>query len=41
MNEPGLPPFPAEWQPALAHSRYLRQLLAAQPELVPWLNAHW
>ena len=26
--------YPPEWQPALAHSRYLRHLLAARPEVV-------
>ncbi|MBP8162531.1 MAG: bifunctional [glutamate--ammonia ligase]-adenylyl-L-tyrosine phosphorylase/[glutamate--ammonia-ligase] adenylyltransferase [Propionivibrio sp.] len=30
--------FPAEWQPALAHSRYLRQLIESRPEIVVWLN---
>ena len=28
------------WQPALAHSRYLRQLLAARPAIVDWLAAN-
>ena len=32
--------LPAEWQSALAHSRYLRQLLAAHPELITWLRDH-
>ncbi len=31
-------PFPSEWHPALTHSRYLRHLLEAQPELVSWLK---
>ncbi len=31
---------PPEWQSALAHSRYLRQLLAAHPELAAWLEEH-
>lgn len=29
--------LPPEWQPALSHSFYLRQLLAARPEIVDWL----
>ena len=33
--------YPAEWQAALAHSRYLRQLFAAQPDLAHWLAARW
>ncbi|WP_263768972.1 bifunctional [glutamate--ammonia ligase]-adenylyl-L-tyrosine phosphorylase/[glutamate--ammonia-ligase] adenylyltransferase [Propionivibrio soli] len=32
--------FPAEWQPALSHSRYLLHLLTARPEIVEWLKAH-
>ncbi|MBW7900900.1 MAG: bifunctional [glutamate--ammonia ligase]-adenylyl-L-tyrosine phosphorylase/[glutamate--ammonia-ligase] adenylyltransferase [Rhodocyclaceae bacterium] len=35
---PDLPAgFPTAWQPALAHSRYLRQLLAARPAIADWL----
>ena len=34
------PAFAAQWQPALTHSRYLRQLLAAQPEIAAWLAVH-
>ena len=34
------PSLPAQWQRALAHSRYLRQLLEARPEIVDWLNDH-
>ncbi len=30
--------LPPEWHPALAHSRYLRQLLDARPDVVVWLN---
>ncbi|TXG93172.1 MAG: bifunctional [glutamate--ammonia ligase]-adenylyl-L-tyrosine phosphorylase/[glutamate--ammonia-ligase] adenylyltransferase [Rhodocyclaceae bacterium] len=29
--------LPADWQPALAHSQFLRQLLAARPPVVEWL----
>ncbi|MBP6709751.1 MAG: bifunctional glutamine synthetase adenylyltransferase/deadenyltransferase, partial [Propionivibrio sp.] len=32
--------FPAEWQPALAHSRYLRQLIESRPEIAVWLTDH-
>ena len=38
---PTAPSFPAEWQAALAHSFYLRQLLDAHPEVAVWLSAHW
>ena len=31
-------PMAPEWQAALDHSRYLRQLLEARPELVDWLR---
>ncbi|MEI7612293.1 MAG: bifunctional [glutamate--ammonia ligase]-adenylyl-L-tyrosine phosphorylase/[glutamate--ammonia-ligase] adenylyltransferase [Betaproteobacteria bacterium] len=31
-------PFPQAWEPALAHSRYLRQLLAARPAIASWLE---
>ena len=30
----------AQWQSALTHSRYLRQLLDARPEIVEWLAEH-
>ena len=30
----------AEWQSALTHSRYFRQLLDARPEIVDWLVEH-
>lgn len=33
-------PFPETWQPALTHSRYLRQLLATRPDVVDWLRDH-
>ena len=33
-------PLPPEWEPALAHSRYLRQLLEARPEIISWLKEH-
>jgi glutamate-ammonia-ligase adenylyltransferase len=39
-NAPCAPAYPADWQAALAHSRYLRQLLAARPEVVDWLQAN-
>jgi len=29
-----------QWQPAIAHSGYLRQLLAARPEVAGWLTEH-
>ena len=32
--------FAANWRPALAHSAYLRQLLAARPDVAAWLEAH-
>ncbi len=32
--------IPDTWQPALAHSRFLRQLLATRPDVVDWLNSH-
>ena len=32
--------FPSAWTPALTHSRYLRQLLETQPEIVRWLKEH-
>ena len=32
--------FPSAWQPALAHSRFLRQLLAARQDVVDWLKSH-
>ena len=35
------PALPAAWQPALDHSHYLRQLLAARPELIPILASTW
>jgi [glutamine synthetase] adenylyltransferase / [glutamine synthetase]-adenylyl-L-tyrosine phosphorylase len=31
-------PLPPEWQVALTHSRYLRQLLDARPEVAVWLR---
>jgi glutamate-ammonia-ligase adenylyltransferase len=40
MTYPSDTEFPAAWHPALAHSPYLRQLLAAHPEIVTWLQAH-
>ncbi len=33
-------PLPDAWQPALAHSRFLRQLLAGRPEIIDWLKEH-
>ncbi len=30
--------YPPEWQPALAHSRYLRHLLEARPDVKTWLH---
>lgn len=33
-------PFPQEWRAALQHSRYLRQLLEARPEVVEWVRNH-
>jgi len=32
--------FPNTWQPALAHSRYLRQLLSTRPDVADWLFDH-
>ncbi len=34
------PRFPSRWQLALTHSRYLRQLLEARPEIADWLDEH-
>ena len=31
---------PSVWRPALAHSRFLRQLLTAQPKIGDWLLTH-
>ena len=39
-TDPTLAAFPAGWQPALAHSRFLRQLLAARPAVAEWLLAN-
>ena len=33
-------PSQVQWQTALAHSRYLRQLLEARPEIDAWLEEH-
>ena len=30
-----------DWQPALTHSFYLRQLLDTHPDVARWLNEHW
>ena len=40
---PTAPPctLPPEWQPALTHSFYLRQLLDARPEIGQWLADRW
>ena len=32
--------YPAAWQAPLKHSRYLRQLLEARPEIGDWLKTH-
>ncbi|MFB0935510.1 MAG: bifunctional [glutamate--ammonia ligase]-adenylyl-L-tyrosine phosphorylase/[glutamate--ammonia-ligase] adenylyltransferase [Propionivibrio sp.] len=32
--------FPDTWQPALTHSRFLRQLLSTRPDVVDWLRGH-
>ena len=32
--------FPDTWQPALIHSRFLRQLLATRHDVVDWLRGH-
>lgn len=34
------PPPQPQWQTALTHSRYLRQLLEAHPEIEDWLTTH-
>ncbi|SDH81880.1 bifunctional [glutamate--ammonia ligase]-adenylyl-L-tyrosine phosphorylase/[glutamate--ammonia-ligase] adenylyltransferase [Propionivibrio dicarboxylicus] len=41
MTDSTLSAAPPEWQPALAHSFYLRQVLDTRPELVSWLLEHW
>ena len=33
-------PYPATWQAPLRHSRYLRQLLEAHPEIADWLKKY-
>lgn len=38
---PTMPTMPAEWQPALAHSFFLRQLLDTRPDVAAWLAEHW
>ncbi len=38
MTDAQEPTIPNAWQPALAHSRFLRQLLATRPDVVDWLN---
>ena len=40
-NTAPTPTMPAEWQPALAHSFYLRQLLDVRPDVTAWLAEHW
>ena len=40
MSDPHDPAYPNGWQPALIHSRFLRQLLSARPEIVDWVAAH-
>ena len=40
MNDIQDPTFPNTWQPALAHSRFLRQLLATRADVVDWLHGH-
>jgi len=40
MSDPHDPAYPNGWQPALIHSRFLRQLLSARPEIVEWAAAH-
>ena len=40
MTDLPSPPLPPQWQTALAHSRYLRQLLSARPQIADWLQAH-
>ena len=32
--------FPESWRPALTHSRFLRQLLTANPDLADWVREH-
>ena len=32
--------FPAAWHAALAHSRFLRQMLTSRPDVVDWLRGH-
>jgi len=32
--------LPEAWQPALTHSRFLRQLLTARPDIADWLTSH-
>ena len=40
MTDAQDPVFPSAWQPGLAHSRFLRQLLSARPDVVDWLHGH-
>ncbi|MDR3298959.1 MAG: bifunctional [glutamate--ammonia ligase]-adenylyl-L-tyrosine phosphorylase/[glutamate--ammonia-ligase] adenylyltransferase [Candidatus Accumulibacter sp.] len=40
MNPTQESAFPETWQPALTHSRFLRQLLAARPDVADWVRDH-
>ena len=40
MNDYSELSLPEAWQPAVSHSRFLRQLLAGRPEIVDWLKEY-
>ena len=41
MTDTSFAEFLPDWQPALTHSFYLRQLLDTRPDVARWLNEHW
>ena len=41
MTDTSFAEFLPDWQPALTHSFYLRQLLDTHPDVARWLNEHW
>jgi len=40
MNDTNEIRYPDGWQPALTHSRFLRQLLSTRPEVVEWVKTY-
>ena len=41
MTDTSFAEFLPDWQPALTHSFYLRQLLDTHPDVALWLSEHW